>query len=88
MSTGPAKFAGLGNRKGAIASGYDADLVVWNPNQSFVVQPSITFHRHTITPYEGKELLGRVSQHIFAGKESVRHGGIVGKPAGAVLTCD
>ena len=38
MCSGPARLAGLEKHKGAIAAGYDADIVVWNPEKSFVVR--------------------------------------------------
>lgn len=86
MSHNPAKFVGLENHKGAIAPGHDADFVVWNPNQSFIVQPSTTFHRHKITPYEGKELFGAVVATFLRGDKVFDGGEIIGKPAGTVLT--
>jgi len=85
MSHNPAKFVGLENHKGAIAPGHDADLVVWNPGQSFVVQPSTTFHRYTITPYEGEELFGTVVATYLRGKKIFDGGKIAGEPSGSVL---
>jgi len=41
MSKGPARLVGLEQSKGAIAIGYDADIVVWNPEKRFVVKPEI-----------------------------------------------
>ena len=38
----------------------DADLVVWDPEASFVVEPAALYHRHKATPYEGRKLYGRV----------------------------
>ncbi len=35
MCSGPARLAGLEKHKGAIAAGYDADIVVWNPEKRF-----------------------------------------------------
>ena len=58
-SAGPARLAGLA-RKGAIAVGNDADLVVWSPEESFVVTPDLIRHRHKVTPYLGAELRGVV----------------------------
>jgi hypothetical protein len=37
MSTNPARFAGVGCEKGRIAPGYDADLVVWDPDRAFTL---------------------------------------------------
>ncbi len=68
MSAAPAKLAGLDYRKGAIAPGYDADFVIWNPDARFVVDASRLLHRHPITPYAGRELFGVVSETIIAGR--------------------
>ena len=35
MCAGPARLAGLDGRKGALAAGYDADIVVWNLRSVF-----------------------------------------------------
>jgi allantoinase len=58
LSEGPAQFAGLGSRKGAIKKGLDADLVIWDPEQSFEVRPERLFFRHKVSPYLGRTLSG------------------------------
>jgi allantoinase len=68
MSTNPAKLAGLGQRKGRLAKGYDADLVVWRPESSFTVQQENLHHRHPITPYEGQTLYGVVERTCLRGR--------------------
>jgi allantoinase len=68
MSTAPAKLAGLGDQKGAIAKGYDADIVIWNPNQTFVVQPEKLEHRHKLTPYSSRDLYGEVLATYVGGR--------------------
>jgi allantoinase len=68
MSAAPARLAGLQSRKGALAAGYDADIVVWDPETRFVVDPTELLHRHKVTPYAGRELFGRVSATYVGGR--------------------
>jgi allantoinase len=74
MCAAPARLAGLGDRKGRIAPGYDGDLVVWDPEASFVVEPRELHHRHKVTPYAGRRLFGVVRQTVVGG-ESVYDNG-------------
>lgn len=56
-------------KKGKIAKGYDADLVVWNPEKSFTITEDMILHRHKITPYLNEELYGTVEQTWLAGQK-------------------
>jgi allantoinase len=66
MSTAPARLAGFTN-KGALSTGFDADIVIWDPDASVVVDPSALRHRHHITPYAGRELFGIVRATYVGG---------------------
>jgi allantoinase len=68
MSAAPARLAGLQYRKGALAAGYDADIVVWEPEVRFIVDPTELLHRHKLTPYSARELFGRVSATYVGGR--------------------
>lgn len=81
MSTGPARLAGLGHRKGAIAAGYDADFVIWDPDADFTVEPSRLHQRHKVTPYAGRRLFGVVQQTWLRGQAVNPHG----PPTGRIL---
>jgi allantoinase len=68
MSAAPAALAGLGERKGRIAEGFDADLVVWDPDAEFVVDPSRLHQRHKQTPYAGRTMFGTVLTTFVRGE--------------------
>jgi allantoinase len=68
MSAAPASLAGLGERKGQIAEGFDADLVVWDPDAEFTVDPKRLQQRHKITPYAGRTLFGTVVTTFVRGE--------------------
>jgi len=64
----PAQLLGLA-RKGAIQAGRDADMVLWLPEESFVVDAHALFHRHREgCPYEGRALQGRVLATFLRGE--------------------
>lgn len=68
MSAAPARLAGLEQRKGTLAPDFDADIVIWNPDESFVVDPAKLLHRHKVTPYAGRQLYGRVIETYVGGR--------------------
>lgn len=68
MCAGPARLAGLRDRAGALDVGYPADIVIFDPDASFVVDPSAIRHRHHVTPYAGVELFGVVKATYVAGR--------------------
>jgi allantoinase len=68
MSEAPASLAGLSGRKGTIAEGFDADLVVWDPDVEFVVEPGRLQQRHKLTPYAGRSLFGAVLTTFVRGE--------------------
>src|SRR5438552_5943558 len=65
----PAVLAGIQKSKGKIQKGFDADLVVWDPEKKFVVTEGIIHHKHKITPYLNEELYGVVEQTWLGGKK-------------------
>ena len=85
MCSGPARLAGLEKRKGAIAAGYDADMVIWNPEKRFVVQPKMLHHRHKLTPYLDESLRGVVETTFLRGEMIYDRGRFLGTPRGALL---
>ena len=86
MCAAPAKLVGLAHRKGAIAVGHDADLVVWSPEQEFTVRAADLLQRHPLTPYAGRSLAGVVHATYLRGERVFAQGsGIVASGHGQML---
>lgn len=84
LATAPADLAGLPT-KGRIEVGADADLVVFDPEARWTVDAAALEHRHAVTPYDGREVDGRVVATYLAG-ELVHDGtGVVRDDAGTLL---
>jgi allantoinase len=81
----PARLAGIEKRKGSIATGCDADLVVWNPDEKFKVDAARLHHRYKVTPYAGRELRGAVEATFLRGRKIFEHGEFHSLPHGQVL---
>jgi allantoinase len=86
MCAAPARLAGVDWRKGAIAAGLDADLVVLEPDGDYLVTPNMLHHRHHVTPYSGERLAGVVKTTILRGTVVFDGGELIGDPMGRVLT--
>ncbi len=80
----PAQRYGLLN-KGDIAAGYDADLVLLDPHESFVVRGAESESHQGYTPFEGQELTGRVKSTFLRGEPVYHNGNIVGPARGQYL---
>jgi allantoinase len=75
----PAELVGL-RAKGRIAVGADADLVAFDPDVEFVVDPARLRHRHPVSPYAGRRLRGAVRTVWLRGEP------VDGEPRGRLLS--
>jgi allantoinase len=82
MTTGPARLAGLGHRKGKLAAGYDADITVFDREAHFVVRTEHVQHRHKVTPYAGETLTGVVHATYVRGHKVWEDGTHTGNAIG------
>jgi allantoinase len=80
----PARRFGLLS-KGDIAPGFDADLAIVDPQQSFTVRAADSQSAQGYSPFEGMELSGRVVTTYLRGAAIYDRGAIVGAPRGRYL---
>jgi allantoinase len=67
LATEPARLWLLEPRKGSIAPGADADVVLLDPERRWTVEGAKLHHTHKWTPYEGREVTGRVVRTLVRG---------------------
>jgi len=79
MAEGPAKLAGVEERKGRLATGFDADMVVFDPEAEWTVTPADLHYRHALSPYLGKHLTGKVVMTFLRGECVYREGSFPGE---------
>jgi allantoinase len=82
MAERPAQLAQLGRRKGRLATGYDADLVVFDPEAKILITEESLHTRHPISPYVGETLQGKVVATFLRGRTVFEEGGFPATPFG------
>ena len=85
LSENPAKLYGMFPRKGVIAPGADADIVVYDPQADHILRAEDMVSRAGYTPYEGFVTHGSVSQVWLRGKLMVENGHVIGEQAGQYI---
>ena len=78
-STSPAKIFGLFPRKGTIAPGSDADIVVFDPNRTFTLAAKTLHMNVDYNPYEGRQVTGATDTVLARGRVVIEDGKFVGR---------
>jgi allantoinase len=76
----PAELFGLAPRKGRLAPGADADIVVLDPDARWTLEAARLRSAAGWTPYEGLRMEGRVTHSFVRGRSVVEGGEVVGRP--------
>lgn len=84
-ATNPARLFGLYPRKGTIAPGTDADLVVWDPTRRVTITNALLQHVIDYTPYEGMEVTGWPVATIRRGEIVMRDGKVQAEPGSGLF---
>jgi dihydropyrimidinase len=79
-ASNPARLFGLYPRKGTIAPGSDADLVVWDAKRRVTITNALMQHIIDYTPYEGLEVTGWPVATIRRGEIVMRDGKVQATP--------
>lgn len=82
MAEQPAALAQLKGRKGAIAMGYDANLVIFDPDKEIDVTTDALHTRHRVSPYVGERLHGKVIATYVRGNAVFDEGAFADQPFG------
>jgi dihydropyrimidinase len=79
-SAAPARIFGLYPRKGTIAPGSDADIIVFDPHKTMTLSAESLHMRVDYNPYEGRRVTGAATTVLSRGRVIVEEGRFTGRP--------
>ena len=85
LAENPAKLYGMFPRKGIIAEGADADIVVYDPQADHVIRAEDMVGAADYNPYEGVVTRGSIRQVWLRGKLMVENGHVIGEQEGQYI---
>ena len=77
MSSTPARILGLEAQGGPVTAGRPANLVVFDPDATWTVDPMKFQSRSKNTPFGGRSVTGKVVHTFFRGRQTVRDGALI-----------
>ncbi|TPE48054.1 dihydropyrimidinase [Amaricoccus solimangrovi] len=80
VATRPAQVFGMFPKKGTIAVGSDADIVIWDPEAEFTITQSAMNNAMDYSSYEGHAVKGLPRDVLLRGKQIVRDREYIGTP--------
>jgi dihydropyrimidinase len=80
LATNPARLFGLYPRKGTLAVGSDADIVVFDPEKNVTISAATHHSRCDYSLYEGTEVVGAPEIVLLRGTVLVENGELVASP--------
>ena len=85
LTSKPAQFLGWQNKIGQLATGFDADITIWQPETAFQVTEHSIEHKHKVSPYLHQTLYGKVIGTIVNGQFGFQDGMVGPIPYGKKL---
>jgi allantoinase len=82
LMTAAAKLLRL-HRKGSVGPGFDADIVLFDPDAGWRLEPSSLHSRHRLSPFAGRPMTGRVHRTLVRGHTVFLDGGQASEPWGS-----
>jgi dihydroorotase len=85
VSEGPAALAGLHQTKGAIAPGFDADLVIVDPGRTTLIRPALMRSKQRHGAFDGMDFRFGIRDVFLRGRAIVRDGKLTGRASGRMV---
>jgi dihydroorotase len=85
VSESSAALAGLHETKGAIASGFDADLVIVDPTRTTLIRPALMRSRQRRGAFDGMDFRFGIKEVFLRGHAIVREGRLIGRASGRMV---